>query len=58
MDPSSRHRAAEAQFRELVGNAELDAPDDVEYTPASLIFRWFGPKLAVIVDLDDAPDGL
>src|SRR4051812_9393181 len=55
MHPSPRHCAAEAEFRELVSNADLDAPDDVEYTPASLIFRWRGPMVAVVVELDDQP---
>ena len=56
MHPSARHHAAEAEFRELVRNANLDSPDDVEYTPASLIFRWRGPMVAVVVELDDQPD--
>jgi hypothetical protein len=47
------HRAAEARFRELVLAAELDPPDRVTYEPDSLTFFWEGPKVAVIVDLDD-----
>lgn len=56
MEPDSRHRAAEARFRQLVSDAGLDPPDDVAYEPASLTFRWRGPMVAVIVDLADAPD--
>jgi hypothetical protein len=50
---------AEAQFRQLLDGAGLAPPDDVAYDPASLIFRWHAPKLAVVVDLDDQePDGV
>jgi hypothetical protein len=57
MQPSPRHRAVEAQFRQLVSNAELEPPEDVEYTLESVIFRWEGPKLSVVVDLGDPPGG-
>ncbi len=53
MQPSSRHRGAESQFRELIRSADLAQPDDVEYTPESVIFRWYEPQVAVVVDLDD-----
>jgi hypothetical protein len=48
-----RHRAAESKLRQVIADAELPPPDDVEYTRASVIFRWQGPKVAVVVDLDD-----
>ena len=54
MDISPRHHAAETRFRRLVADAGLDPPDAVEYDPDSLTFLWTGPKVAVIVDLDDA----
>jgi hypothetical protein len=54
MDISLRHREAETRFRRLVADAGLDPPDAVEYDPDSLTFFWTGPKVAVIVDLDDA----
>lgn len=57
VEPTSRHRAAECDFRQLIADADLDSPDEVEYTPASLIFRWQGPMVAVVVDLDE-PDSL
>jgi len=53
MEPSSRHRLAEASFRRLITSAGLDQPDEVDYDPDSLIFRWAGPKVAVVVDLDE-----
>lgn len=54
MDISPRHRDAETRFRRLVDDAGLDAPDAVEYGPDCVTFFWTGPKVAVVVDLDDA----
>jgi hypothetical protein len=54
MDITPRHRAAEADFQRLLDDAGLDPPDAVEYAADSLTFIWNGPKVAVIVDLDDA----
>ena len=51
MQPSTRHRIAEARFRELVASAGLEPPDGVDYEPDALVFRWSGPKVAVIVEL-------
>ena len=51
MQPSTRHRIAEARFRELVTSAGLEQPDGVDYEPDALVFRWSGPKVAVVVDL-------
>lgn len=53
MDINPRHRDAETRFRRLVADAGLDPPDAVEYGPDSLTLFWNGPKVAVIVDLDD-----
>ena len=55
MQPSTRHRIAEAHFRELVTGAGLDQPDAVDYERDALIFRWSGPKVAVVVDLEPPP---
>ena len=57
MEPSSRHRLAEASFRRLITSAGLDPPDGVEYDADSLIFRWEGPQVAVVVDLESPADG-
>ena len=58
MELSSRHRAAESQFRQLINGADLAQPDDVTYARESLTFRWHEAKLAVIVDLEEPePDG-
>jgi hypothetical protein len=51
---TTRHQEVEAQFRRLVDEAELPAPDEVEYEPASVVFYWHAPQVAVIVDFDEA----
>jgi hypothetical protein len=39
MDPTARHQAVEARFRELRTGADLPQPDNVEYVSDSLLFR-------------------
>ena len=39
-------------MRELLADSELAQPDDVTYEPNSVILKWAGPKLAVVVELD------
>ena len=56
MDPSPRHLACEADMRQLLRSGGLAQPDVVEYGAASVILRWTGPKLAVVVDLDGPPE--
>ncbi len=56
MQPSHQHQAAERRFRELIVSAGLDLPDSVDYEPESLVFRWSGPKVAVVVDLEPQPE--
>ena len=55
MEPTNRHRECEARMRELLTDGGLAPPDDVVYEPNSIVLRWAGPKLAVVVDLDPAP---
>ena len=55
VEATGRHLEIEARFRELVDEAELEAPDAVEYEPESVVFYWHGPKLAVFVDFDEEP---
>jgi hypothetical protein len=55
MEPSARHHLCEAQMLELLTGRGLAEPDEVTYEPNSVILRWQGPKLAVIVDLDPVP---
>ena len=55
MEPSGRHHAAEARFRQLLQSQQLAEPDRVEYEPEELTFFWDESKLAVIVELDDGP---
>jgi len=52
MRATERHREAEERFRELLGEAELPAPDEVGYEPESVVFYWHEPKLAVFVDFE------
>ena len=42
-------------MRELLSGGGLAQPDEVAYEPNSVILRWEGPKLAVVVDLDPVP---
>ena len=56
MQPSDQHKLAETRFRELITSAGLDQPDGVDYEPDSLVFRWNGPKVAVVVDLEPHPE--
>jgi hypothetical protein len=55
MEPSARHHQCEAHMRELLAEGGLAQPDDVAYEPNSVVLRWTGPKLAVVVDLDPVP---
>jgi hypothetical protein len=54
MDITPRHEEAEAGFRALLTEAGIDPPDAVEYGYTCVRFFWTGPKLCVVVDLDDA----
>jgi hypothetical protein len=54
MDITPRHQDAETRFRALLEEGGIEPPDTVEYAAESVTFFWTGPKLAVIVDLDDA----
>ena len=56
MQPTPRHRDAESRLRRLLADAALPQPDDLEYTPASVIFRWQGPMVAVVIDFVDPAD--
>lgn len=58
MRPSTRHETAETRFRELVASAGLEQPDGVDYEPDALVFRWSGPKVAVVVELEPRPSGI
>jgi hypothetical protein len=54
MDITPRHRDAESRFLALVTDAGLDPPDAVTYEAESVTFFWTEPRVAVVVDLDDA----
>jgi hypothetical protein len=52
MAVTGEHAVAERAFRELLPEAGLPQPDEVEYREESVVFLWHETKLAVIVDLD------
>jgi hypothetical protein len=47
------HARVEQQFRAALAAAELPEPDHVEYWAGELAFFWDGPKVMVVVDLQD-----
>ena len=53
MHRSPRHETVEARFRELLRSAGLVMPDRVRYEPASVVFLWDAPQVAVCVDFDE-----
>ena len=57
MTVTSTHREIETHFRALLADADLPPPDDVGYEPESVVFYWSGPKVAVVVDFDEAVAG-
>ena len=40
-------------MREIVSDADLPPPDEVEHRPDEVVFLWHETKLAVIVELGD-----
>jgi hypothetical protein len=54
---TDEHAAAERAFRELLPEAGLPQPDEVEYREESVVFLWHESKLAVIVELGGTGDG-
>jgi hypothetical protein len=54
---TGEHAAAERALRELLPDAGLPQPDEVEYREESVVFLWHETKLAVIVDLDGTGAG-
>jgi hypothetical protein len=53
MDITPRHEEAEARFRTLLADAGIGPPDAVEYGYTCVRFFWSGPKVCVVVDLDE-----
>ena len=48
------HQEVEARFRGFLAGADLPPPDDVGYEHEAVVFYWNEPKLAVVVDFDEA----
>jgi len=48
---------AELKFMELLDNADLRKPDEVEYDAETdeLVCRWADEQLTVVVELSDPP---
>jgi len=57
VNPMTRFVAAEQALRDLLERNALPPPDAVEYWESSVAFFWRATKTAVVVDLDDAPEG-
>lgn len=57
MQITAKHREVEAGFRLLLAEHEIAPPDRVGYEPASVVFFFEEPKLAVVVDFDGPSDG-
>jgi hypothetical protein len=55
MTPDER-QVAEARMRELLRDADLPQPDEVEYGEACIWLRWYEQKL--VVQVDEIPPGL
>ena len=53
METTWAHEDAERRMREIVEDAGLSAPDEVEHRPDEVVFLWHDTKLAVIVELGD-----
>src|SRR4051812_22569742 len=51
MEITGEHAAAERALRELLPDAGLPQPDEVENREESVVFLWHVTKLAVSVDL-------
>ncbi|MFL5911915.1 MAG: hypothetical protein ACJ768_15235 [Gaiellaceae bacterium] len=48
--------AAERRMRQLLDDAGLPEPDEVDYGEDSIALIWFESKLIVCVDLTEGPD--
>jgi hypothetical protein len=44
---------AERRMRELLADAEVAQPDHVEYGYGCIRLFWDGPKVVIVVDIDD-----
>lgn len=53
MAPIDRKQKAERLMRELLDDAGLPEPDEVEYGHACIRLLWHDRKVAVIVDVSD-----
>jgi hypothetical protein len=54
MQITAKHREVETGFRLLLADNEMAPPDRVGYEPEAVVFFFDAPKLAVVVDFDEA----
>jgi hypothetical protein len=54
----SRHAVAEATFRKVLKEADLEDPDEVGYRfdPDEVEFLWYQTKVAVVLELEGELD--
>ncbi len=48
---------AEKKMRDLIAEDGLQEPDEVEYGHTCIRLLWHEPKLAVVIDIDEPPEG-
>jgi hypothetical protein len=53
MAPIDRKQQAERRMRQLLDDAGLPAPDEVQYGEVCIRLLWHDRKVAVVVELDD-----
>lgn len=49
--------AAEQKVRELLDGEHLPPPDRIEYGYTCIRLMWEEPRVALVVDIDEPPDG-
>ena len=54
----AQKKKAERRMRELLESNGLPQPDEVEYGFTCIRLLWREPKLAVVIDIDEPPEGL
>ena len=52
-----RHDQLEAQFMQMLEEADLPGPDDVAHLSRAIVFLWYETKAFVLIDLSEIPPG-
>jgi hypothetical protein len=53
---SDRHGEAERRMLDLMKNADLPEPDEIQHGPSEVRFLWHAKKIAVVIDLEETED--